>query len=388
MFCVKCGTKLDDGAVFCTSCGARQTDAPASVPPQSQAIPQPQQTAQPQPIPQAVPQPQPIPQAAPQYPQAGAPQYQQVGAPQYQQPMQQPSFQQAPPQPPFQGAVPPSPQPPAKPKRKSPLPAILIVLLLLAAVAAGAWYFLQSGGNGKTEYKELAEAYFDAVDKADVNALAKLYEKDQAENLLEDKKDTLDEIKSLQENYVEVAGKKWREELTVGKAEKIAKEGDTTTYNLPVTIGENETSMGIAKVDDRYYVMDAAQMLNAGAAGAGEVILTFFKAIAEGDVEGFKACFNDEAIALLEESYSDDDITGLLDDINSSGVEESGEDWISKISISEVVEDTETTEANDNGRTYYTVIAVIEGLEDESEPIVVFEEDGAFYIDVEAMGMF
>ncbi|MBQ6541593.1 MAG: zinc ribbon domain-containing protein, partial [Lachnospiraceae bacterium] len=75
MFCPNCGSKLREGARFCTVCGTpvpqNTQSAPAPKPvsaPQPAPVPAPQPTLQsaPQPQPAPVPAPQPTPQPAPQ----------------------------------------------------------------------------------------------------------------------------------------------------------------------------------------------------------------------------------------------------------------------------------------------------------------------------------
>ncbi len=161
MFCEKCGSVLDEGSVFCPTCGTRRAEKPGQNGPEtspeispemqfsgqmnySQPTPQPfyqqqeqqqyyGQPVQPQPVYIQQPQPQPI------YVQQQAPQQPYYGQPVPPQPMQpQPVYIQQPAQPAYQSG----PVQVTVKRKKHILPAILIIFVLLLVAPLGVAYFI------------------------------------------------------------------------------------------------------------------------------------------------------------------------------------------------------------------------------------------------------
>ena len=171
MFCTQCGKELDEGTLFCPSCGAKQ----------EVAAPQPEFTQAPQPEPVQpefvqAPQPEPV---QPEFTQAPQPE-----------PVQ-PEFTQAPqPEQPFAQPYPnygqPVQQDYGKPK-KSPLVPILIGVISAAVIGTGVllfFLFFRSGNADMAGKYELAAMEISGL-TFDVNAIPAL-KKDLSIELKED----------------------------------------------------------------------------------------------------------------------------------------------------------------------------------------------------------
>ena len=157
-FCINCGTQLEDNALFCTTCGAKQL--------------QNQQVQQLQPV-QQLQQPQ-----QPQYGQQvqmpyGQPQYgqQQYVQPQYIQPQQvQPQYVQ--PQAFSAGAG----KPEERKKGKKKFFIIPLIVVLLVALGAGAFFlFFRKNQTDPTEKQiQVLDAYFEAMSDMDFDTIYRL----------------------------------------------------------------------------------------------------------------------------------------------------------------------------------------------------------------------
>lgn len=125
---------------------------------------------------------------------------------------------------------------------------------------------------------------------------------------------------------------------------------------------------------------------------AKKVVDRFLDAIADENVKDFKKCFDEDTLDDLEDAMDDDELEDLLAEINDSAKDEQGKNWRKNVKITDVEEDEDLTEEMDNDRTYYTVTAVMtyedeDGDEQEDDQdITVFEEDGKYYLDADAMG--
>ena len=158
-YCINCGTQLEDNALFCTVCGAKQ-------------LVQNQQVQQPQPV-QQLQQPQ-----QPQYGQQvqmpyGQPQYgqQQYVQPQYIQPQQvQPQYVQ--PQAFSAGAG----KPEERKKGKKKFFIIPLIVVLLAAIGVGAFFlFFRKNQTDPTEKQiQVLDAYFEAMSDMDFDTIYRL----------------------------------------------------------------------------------------------------------------------------------------------------------------------------------------------------------------------
>ena len=158
-FCINCGTQLEDNALFCTVCGAKQ-------------LVQNQQVQQPQPV-QQLQQPQ-----QPQYGQQvqmpyGQPQYgqQQYVQPQYIQPQQvQPQYVQ--PQAFSAGAG----KPEERKKGKKKFFIIPLIVVLLVALGVGAFFlFFRKNQTDPTEKQiQVLDAYFEAMSDMDFDTIYRL----------------------------------------------------------------------------------------------------------------------------------------------------------------------------------------------------------------------
>ncbi len=177
MFCPNCGTQLEDGSVFCGSCGARMNAAEQ---------PQPQQPQQPQ-------------YEQPQYQQ---PQYQQ---PQYQQPQyQQPVYAQAP------------------KKSKKPL-FIAIGAVAIVAIVAVVLVLVLGGGNNNSA-KGAVQLYLDVMtgDVSNIESMAPKavweYLEDEYDVSVKDMKEEIKEYSAQMKEY----GVKYS--FDIGDSEKLDKD--------------------------------------------------------------------------------------------------------------------------------------------------------------------
>ena len=169
MFCKKCGTQLKENAKFCASCGTsvviEQQDAPVK-PVQPQVAPDP--FAQPvQPQAAADPFAQPVQSQAVADPFA-QPVQPQVAADPFVQPVQP----QVAPQPQQWGPM----MQPTKEKKhgKAPLVIGLSIAALVVVLAVVIILLFACGGGGAASAQEAAEAYFEALNEEDFDALEEI----------------------------------------------------------------------------------------------------------------------------------------------------------------------------------------------------------------------
>ena len=134
MFCVKCGTKLDDGAKFCPNCGAAQApSAPASAP-----------------------------AAAPVQPTVGPAQPHRSSTSR-----QQPVYEA-----PVRQAVYTEPAPAAPPKKKKKHVGLVIFLIIILAIAAGAFLMKDKIASYALRSFAPAEKYYQHVEKQSISELS------------------------------------------------------------------------------------------------------------------------------------------------------------------------------------------------------------------------
>lgn len=195
MFCTNCGKEVAEGAVFCTSCGAKMTQEPAAQP----------ESVQP----------------------AGEGSSAPVSTP-------TPNVQQA------------APDTPKKSKTGIIAAVAAVVIIALAIILFG------GGGGGYKDYKELANAYYEAIYKEDVNAMIKLYDKDAQKDLKEYKEDIKEELEEMNDDLKDTYGKNWYKKVKPGSRTK----GKKSTYSVRIEIdGDFHENLNIKKDDkDRYYI--------------------------------------------------------------------------------------------------------------------------------------
>ena len=197
MFCTNCGKEVADGAMFCTSCGAKLAQEPVAQPAAEQPVTAPAQEA---------------PQAAPN--------------------------------------TAPVSVPATADKKFNPV----IVVVAVAAVLVIALILLLSGGGGGgyKVYKDLVKAYYEAVNKEDVNAMIKLFDKDAQKDLRKDKSDIKEALEDIKDDLVDEYGKSWLKDLEIGKRQSAGK----GTYRVSIEIDGDFYEYLYIKKDnkDRYYI--------------------------------------------------------------------------------------------------------------------------------------
>jgi len=197
MFCTNCGKEVADGAMFCTSCGAKLAQEPVAQPAAEQPVTAPAQEA---------------PQAAPN--------------------------------------TAPVSVPATADKKFNPV----IVVVAVAAVLVIALILLLSGGGGGgyKDYKDLVKAYYEAVNKEDVSAMIKLFDKDAQKDLRKDKSDIKEALEDIKDDLVDEYGKSWLKDLEIGKRQSAGK----GTYGVSIEIDGDFYEYLYIKKDnkDRYYI--------------------------------------------------------------------------------------------------------------------------------------
>lgn len=205
MFCTNCGKEVADGAMFCTSCGAKIDQEPAAQP----ATEQPANAGVPESVTASIPD---TPQTA-------------------------------------SGTAPVS----ASDTPKKSNTGIVIIAAAAVLIVALALLLFSGGGGGYKDYKELAQAYYEAIYNQDVNAMIKLFDKDAQKELKEDKDYIEEEMEEMKEDMNDWYGRGWQRKVESGTRERREDRG---TYRLRITIdGEFHKYLYIKRDDkDRYYI--------------------------------------------------------------------------------------------------------------------------------------
>lgn len=204
MFCTNCGKEVADGDSFCTSCGARIVRETAAQPSDGQMADAGSSASVATPTPDV---------------QQSAPNAVNVSA--------------------------------SKPPKKSRT-RIIVAIAAAAVVIVLALLIFSGGGGGYKDYKELVQAYYEAIYKEDANAMIKLFDEDVRQDLKEDKEDIKEELEELKDEMNDYYDKGWNKHVEPGRRERIEK----NTYRVPVEIdGEFHEYLYIKKNDkDRYYI--------------------------------------------------------------------------------------------------------------------------------------
>ena len=191
------GKEVADGAMFCTSCGTKLAQEPAVQPAAEQPAPAPSQGT---------------PQAA--------------------------------------SDTAPVSAPATTAKKLNPGIIIAVAAVLVIALIL----LLSGGGGGYKEYKDLAKAYYEAINKEDVNAMIKLFDKETQKDLKEDKKYVKEALEEMRDDLIDDFGRSWFKDLEIGRKEKKGTGRDT--YKIRVEIdGKLHEYLGIKRDDkDRYYI--------------------------------------------------------------------------------------------------------------------------------------
>ena len=204
MFCTNCGKEVADGAMFCTSCGAKIDQEPAAQP----ATEQPANAGVPESVTASIPD---TPQTA-------------------------------------SGTAPVS----ASDTPKKSNTGIVIIAAAAVLIVALALLLFSGGGGGYKDYKELAQAYYEAIYNQDVNAMIKLFDKDAQKELKEDKDYIEEEMEEMKEDMNDWYGRGWQRKVESGTRERE----ERGTYSVRITVdGEFHEYLYIKRDDkDRYYI--------------------------------------------------------------------------------------------------------------------------------------
>ena len=223
MFCSKCGTKNDDGAMFCSNCGA----------PIEKILVENPQVEHPQ-----VENPQvEHPQAQP----AWQPQAQPTG-----QPQSQPQYQSYQP-------IPPTAPTPNKNLNKY----IGIGVVALAAIIFIVFVANLFGGYSNRTPEKATLSFFKAVSKQDIDEVMNLMEKDTLEAMIElsgsskkEFKEMLEEsLSSVDEEGEDEYGKNWHKKIKVVDVDEEDGYAEVT-----IEIGDDEESMYLYESKGKWYI--------------------------------------------------------------------------------------------------------------------------------------
>lgn len=204
MFCTNCGKEVADGASFCTACGAKIVRENAAQPINEQ-------------------------QAVTNAPSSAA--------------TTSPSAQQ-----PAAAAAPVSTSGELKNKNSK----IIVVIAAVAAVIILA-LLLFGGKGGYKDYKELAQAYYEAIYNQDVNAMIKLFDKEAQKELKQDKDYIKEELDEMKKKMNDKYGRGWNRHVETGRRERASEKG---TYKVEIEIdGRFHEYLYIKKDNkDRFYI--------------------------------------------------------------------------------------------------------------------------------------
>lgn len=240
MFCSQCGTKNDEGAKFCTNCGATLevkaapvvkepvVETPVVETPvvETPASEEPVYVAPaPQPTPQ--PTPQPIPQPAP----ASQPVY-------------------------TQNTVLTPEQFAETPKKKKPLIPVLIALVVVIALVVGGMFILGGGYSQKTPEKAIM-SFFKCIEKGDVDAFLDMIPGDEMKDLkeyMEEYDEDLDEyleqnLEDLNDMFEDEVGKNW-----IDKIEITDVDIDDDYASVEVELDGEAEYLDLEKIDGKWYI--------------------------------------------------------------------------------------------------------------------------------------
>lgn len=201
MFCTNCGKEAVEGALFCTNCGARLIQEPVAQQPSGQ------QSGS-------------VVDETVKIKTKGASQADSGNT----------------------GAAAPNPD-----KRK--LNPVLIIVAAAAVVIIALALILAGGGGGYKDHKKLAQAYYEAIYREDVDALIKLFDKEAQQDLREDKEDVQQAIERMKDYLNYEYGRKWFEGLEAGRRETVDKKKGI--YRMEIEIDEVFHDYLYIKKDDR-----------------------------------------------------------------------------------------------------------------------------------------
>ncbi len=244
MFCTNCGKEIDNGSIFCTYCGTRQSQGEAVSNGLSKAEPVTMKEGTP-----ASDVPEETISSAGGISNTGEPSTSSVVVPvtdhattvtaHEAKPVSQPLSNSA--------AVP-------KSENKKSNSSIVVIGIIAVAVIV-ALILLLGKGSGYKEYKDLVKNYYNAIYKEDFKALLKCYDKEDQSDLKDDKEDVVEELEALKERYDDKYDKGWNKKIGKITRTKIDSEDGVTLYTVNVIIDEDSSDhLFIKKYKNRYYI--------------------------------------------------------------------------------------------------------------------------------------
>lgn len=200
MFCVGCGKEIDEGSIFCTHCGSKQTieePAPLVSPEQESTIPISEEFK-------------------------------------------------------TQGNSKPI-ETTSSASQKSNSSIIVVGVIAIAIIVALFLLFGKSGGY--KSYKDLINDYYNAIYKEDFNALLKCYDKEDQKEMKEDKEDFKDDLEKIKENFDDNYDKNWNKKIDIKSKTKADSDDDVTIYSIVVVIDETGSEyLAVKKYKNKYYI--------------------------------------------------------------------------------------------------------------------------------------